>query len=161
MNSYFLVRDSLKESKFNNLVSISSHCQPNAGSTRAHTALNSSLADHSHSTSMVHLDSLRHSSHSLSLHKEQFIKEHVQNEVVSKMLINRIREKTGGGTKHGEAKVEDRPQSAGLKYLHKIQTMAAEKNKDRENVNPHINIKRPAVFPPSEDYEELEKRVEC
>ena len=149
MNSYFLVRDSLKESKFNNLVSISSHCQPNAGSTRAHTALNSSLADHSHS---VHLDSLRHSSHSLSL---QFIKEHVQNEVVSKMLINRIREKTGGGR---EAKVEDRPQSAGLKYLHKIQTMA---NKDRENVNPHINIKRPAVFPPSEDYEELEKRVEC
>jgi hypothetical protein len=143
LNSYFLVRDSLKESKFNNLVSISSHCQQNAGSTRAHTALNSSLADHSHS---VHLDSLRHS---LSL---QFIKEHVQNEVVSKMLINRIREKTGGGR---EAKVEDRPQSAGLKYLHKIQTM------DRENVNPHINIKRPAVFPPSEDYEELEKRVEC
>jgi hypothetical protein len=154
------VRDSLKESKFNNLVSISSHCQPNAGSTRAQTALNSSLADHSHSTSMVHLDSLRHSSQSLSLHKEQFIKEHVQNEVVSKMLINRIREKTGG-TKHGEAKVEDRPQSAGLKYLHKIQSRAAEKQKDRENVNPHINITRPAVFPPSEDYEELEKRVEC
>ena len=140
MNSYFLVRDSLKESKFNNLVSISSNCQQNAGSTRAHTVLNSSLADHSHS---VHLDSLSHS---------QFIKEHVQNEVVSKMLINRIREKTGGGR---EAKVEDRPQSAGLKYLHKIQTM------DRENVNPHINVKRPAVFPPSEDYEELEKRVEC
>ena len=57
--------------------------------------------------------------------------------------------------------VEDRPQSAGLKYLHKIQSLAAEKQKDRENVNPHINIKRPAVFPPTEDYEELEKKVEC
>ena len=72
------------------------------------------------------------------------------------MLINRIREKT----QHGQVMVEDRPQSAGLKYLHKIQSLA-EKQKDRENVNPHINIKRPAVFPPTEDYEELEKKVEC
>ena len=78
------------------------------------------------------------------------------------MLINRIREKTNK-IQHGQVKVEDRPQSAGLKYLHKIQSQA-EKLKDRENVNPHINIKRPAssrVFPPSENYEELEKKIEC
>jgi hypothetical protein len=156
------MRDSFKESKFNNLVSISSQCQPNAGSTRAQTALNSSLADQSNNNSMQHLESLRNSSQSITIHKEQYIKEHVQNEFVSKMLINRIREKTNK-IQHGQAKVEDRPQSAGLKYLHKIQSQA-EKLKDRENVNPHINIKRPAssrVFPPSEDYEELEKKIEC
>ena len=110
LNSYFHVRDSLKDSKFNNLVSISSQCQPNAGgSTRAQTALNSSMADQqSNYNSMKHLESLRHSNQSITIHKEQFIKEHIQNEVVSKMLINRIREKTNM-IHHGQAKVEEHP----------------------------------------------------
>jgi hypothetical protein len=49
--------------------------------------------------------------------------------------------------------------ATGLKYLHKIQQKV-----DRENVNPHINIQRPTssrLFPPKEDYELLEKKVEC
>ena len=54
------------------------------------------------------MESLRQSNQSITIKKEQLIKDHVQNEVVSKMLINRIREKTN--TIHqGQAKVEERP----------------------------------------------------
>ena len=54
------------------------------------------------------MESLRNSNQSITVNKEQFIKEIVQNDVVSNMLINRIREKTNK-IYHGQAKVEDRP----------------------------------------------------
>lgn len=81
------------------------------------------------------------------------IKEHVHNEAVSNMLINRIREKSSDKPPPSSSLISKNtqlPQSAGLKYLNKVASQQQHRysnNQDLitdnlENKDPLINVQR-------------------
>lgn len=94
------------------------------------------------------------------------IREHVQNEAVSNMLIKRIQDKQTPEQRPPLInKKQVRPNSSGVKYLNKVAlTQAPRRDNDSENKAPLINMQRQTyhnnaikLIPVDEDYMKIER----